>query len=434
MIRVAQMICNYKNHKLPISLFILTILFPLQIPYSSAQESEKNKDEGLKPNKLYFMPLPALSYKPAFGFVYGLALSGNMVFGETKDTRLSSVFGSITYSTKKQFLSSLKHTVYTNHDKWMLIGDWRFYESSQPTYGLGTGPQSEIFLSENEESFELGDYKDGVDLAELMEFRLIRINQLFLRQIKIGFFGGIGYAYERYANIQDELLDLESDPERISNHYAYSLTHNVDPLQYTMSGPSAALIFDTRDNINNPYRGRLVSMQFNQALKSLGSERNFSRISLEYRDYFNVSTKVERNLIAVWSLVQITPSGTPPYMFLPALGWDQLQRSGRGNPQGRFRGENLFYLEAEYRFRIPMKVKMPLVNKEGNYMGGVLFANTTSTSSKDLDVDLFNYIRPSAGVGLRFMFNKATRSNVSFDYGISSDGLGAFYFNLNEYF
>jgi hypothetical protein len=32
--------------------------------------------------------------------------------------------------------------------------------------------------------------------------------------------------------------------------------------------------------------------------------------------------------------------GSPPYLELPAIGWDTYQRSGRGYPEGRVRGEN----------------------------------------------------------------------------------------------
>ena len=53
-------------------------------------------------------------------------------------------------------------------------------------------------------------------------------------------------------------------------------------------------------------------------------------------------------VFAVWATTWFT-FGTPPYLELPAIGWDTYQRSGRGYPQGRVRGENQIYLEGEYR-------------------------------------------------------------------------------------
>ncbi|MEN2280752.1 BamA/TamA family outer membrane protein [Algoriphagus sp. SE2] len=382
----------------------------------------------VKPNKLYLIPLPALSYNPAFGFIYGVAASSNILIGDSKDTKLSSGFLNATYSSKKQLILSLKTTIYSNHNNWILLGDWRFLDSSQPTYGLGTGIQSEILVTEMQDGFELGDYKDGVDLAELMEFNLIRFHQIALKRIKNSLYAGLGYHLDRYSNIQDNLLDLESDPPRITNHFAYNTLHEFDLEEYTISGPSLNAILDTRDNVNFPFKGRYAFLQYRFLPGWLGSEKSTHSWWLEYRQYWNVSQKVERNTIAFWAFANITPFGKLPYMGLPALGWDQLGRSGRAYPQGRFRGENLFYSEVEYRFRIP------LLNKNPDFLGGVVFANTTSASSLDQDLKLFQTVKGGAGVGLRFMFQKATRSNVTLDYGIGADGKGAIYFNLNEYF
>ncbi|WP_373398329.1 BamA/TamA family outer membrane protein [Algoriphagus halophilus] len=301
-------------------------------------------------------------------------------------------------------------------------------DSSQPTYGLGTGKQTEILVNEKQDGFELGDYKDGVDLAELMEFDLIRFHQVALRQVTQDLYAGLGYHIDRYTKIQDNLLDLESDPPRITNHFAYNTIHDFDLEKYTITGPSLNAVLDTRDNVNFPIKGRYAFAQYRFLPHWLGSDKSSHAWWLEYRQYWNVSKKVERNTIALWAYANITPYGKLPYMGLPALGWDQLGRSGRAYPQGRFRGENLFYSELEYRFRIP------LLNKNPDFLGGVIFANSTSASSLDQDVKLFQSFKGGAGVGLRFMFQKATRSNVAIDYGIGADRKGAIFFNLNEYF
>ena len=67
-------------------------------------------------------------------------------------------------------------------------------------------------------------------------------------------------------------------------------------------------------------------------------------------------------------------------------------------------------------------------------MGAVLFANMTTASASDLDVQLFDYLKMGGGAGLRFMMNRDTRANITLDYGIGADGKGAIYFGLNEYF
>ena len=412
----------------PVKRISTLLLCHLLVTFSFAQTEEHESKKEVKQGKLYFIPLPALGYNPVTGFMFGVAAAGSMSIGDPADTRLSSGMFTATYTTKEQLLITLKTTIYTKQDQWILMGDKRLFLSSQPTYGLGTGPQSEILLTEDGENFELGDYLDGVDEGELMEFNLFRFHETALRKIRPGLYIGVGYHFDTYWNIQDQLLDQESDPPYITNHYAYSTVHDFDPEGYTLSGPSINAIFDTRDNINYPYTGRYAFLQFRVLPTWLGSDQSASSLWLEYRNYFGLSKKVPRNLIAIWSYLNLTTSGRLPYMGLPSLGWDQFGKSGRAYPQGRFRGENLFYLEAEYRFRLPISKKHP------ERFGGVVFANATTASATDLDVKLFQYFKPGTGVGLRFMLNEATRSNIAFDYGIGADGKGAFYFNINEYF
>jgi len=109
-------------------------------------------------------------------------------------------------------------------------------------------------------------------------------------------------------------------------------------------------------------------------------------------------------------------------MDLPAVGWDQFGRSGRAYTQGRFRGEDVIYGEVEYRAHI------------WKWLGGVLFANSTTATSKDADIKLFNSNDYGYGMGLRFMVDKRARTNINLDYAWGKYGESAFYLNLNETF
>jgi hypothetical protein len=149
---------------------------------------------------------------------------------------------------------------------------------------------------------------------------------------------------------------------------------------------------------------------------------------LEYRDYFNLSVEVPRHMIAFWTFSNITTSGKLPYMTLPAIGWDPMGRSGRGYPQGRLRGENLYYAELEYR--VPIR----LIPKKADLLGAVLFANMTSATAKDREVELFEYWKPGVGLGLRIMMQKESRANLTIDYGWGAEGSRGLFLNLNEYF
>lgn len=132
-----------------------------------------------------------------------------------------------------------------------------------------------------------------------------------------------------------------------------------------------------------------------------------------------------RHMIGFWTYGWFVTSGDVPYLDLPAVGWDQFGRSGRAYTQGRFRGEDLWYGETEYRF--------PL-QKENETFGGVVFINATSASSRLNDIDLFQYVDLAYGAGLRIMINKKSRTNLNLDFAWGKYGAQGFYLGLNEVF
>ena len=111
-------------------------------------------------------------------------------------------------------------------------------------------------------------------------------------------------------------------------------------------------------------------------------------------------------------------------MILPATAYDQRSRSARGFTQGRFRGNNLVYGEAEYRFPI---------SRCNGLWGGVLFVNATTASTPKQQSKLFESVRPGYGLGFRLMVDKKTRTNLAIDFGFGDKSTG-FYLAASETF
>ena len=360
--------------------------------------------------------------------MFGLAPGASWFMGEPSDTHISSFLGTFIYTTNKQWILTAKANTFLNHDSWNLLTDIRFFITSQPTYGLGTGPQSAKPVSDGFIEYTDNPY-DPIDVDQMMEFNYFRFHQTVLKRYKnTRIFGGLGYHMDRHYNIQDNLLDLDpndGDGEVITSHYAYSLGNGFDPLEYTLSGLSFNLLYDSRDNAVNPYSGRYAFANIRVNEEFWGSDQNSSILWLEYRDYFHVDKKRPRHLIGFWTYGWFVIGGHVPYMDLPAIGWDQFGRSGRAYTQGRFRGENLMYIETEYRFPLQK-------NKET--FGGVVFINATTANNFDADIALFDYVDPAYGIGLRIMINKTSRTNLNIDYAWGKYGAHGFYFGLNEVF
>jgi hypothetical protein len=107
-----------------------------------------------------------------------------------------------------------------------------------------------------------------------------------------------------------------------------------------------------------------------------------------------------------------------------SISYDQMNSSGRGYAQGRYRGEDFVYGEMEYRFPI---------SPHSHILGGVLFTNVSTVSNRDMNIPLFGYFQPAAGAGIRIMVGKNDRTNIAIDFGIGNMSNGL-YFQTQEVF
>jgi hypothetical protein len=409
----------------------LTLVIALMLAGDHAfgqNDSTDAKSSSKIDHQLRIIPLPAIAANPTAGWMFGVAPGATWFMGDPSDTHISSFLGTLIWTTNRQWIITAKANTFLNHDSWNLLTDFRYFITSQPTYGLGTGPQSAKPISSGFIEYSDNPY-DPITTAQMMEFNYVRIHQTAMRRYQESYFyAGLGYHYDYHYKIQDNLLDLDpndGDGEALTSHYVYSTANGFDPTSYTLSGVSLNLLYDSRDNAVNPYSGRFAFANIRLNPEFLGSDQYSSLLWLEYRDYIHFDPKRPRHLLGFWSYGWFQLGKPTPYMDLPAVGWDQFGRSGRAYTQGRFRGENLMYFESEYRFPL-------LRNKE--FLGGVVFVNATTASNKTANINLFRYLDPAAGVGLRVMINKTSRANLNIDYAWGKYGAQGFYFGLNEVF
>jgi len=410
------------------SILLIIILFNSSILFAQKANNVKVKEEPQK-GKVYFSPLPVIAVNPTYGVMYGLAASTSMFVGEPSNTRMSTSLGTLTYSTKKQLMFTFKTNMYLAEDNWILLGDWRYFNTSQPTYGLGTGPQSVKLAPGSGYEYKDGMFSEPVPDAQLMKFKYLRFHETVLKKIQTNFYAGIGYHLDIHSDIKDNLLNPDTIPQVITSHYAYSTHYGYNPEKYTLSGISLNAMYDSRDNAATPYKGMYALITFRYNPEFLGSSQNASSLWVEYRDYISLSKKPQpSHMLAFWVYGNFQTSGHLPYLDLPALGWDQFGRSGRAYTQGRFRGENLVYSELEYR------IHLLGIKKNPDFMGAVAFVNTTTASNKDANIALFQYMNFGYGVGLRFMMNKTSRTNITLDYAWGAYGAQGLFLNVNETF
>jgi hypothetical protein len=370
-----------------------------------------------KINNFKWVPLPAVGSNPANGWMFGLAPSATWYMGNPLDTKMSNLVGNFLYTTKKQWIFSARSNVFLDKNSWILVGDWRYFITSQPTFGLGSGAPNEL----GEDPNLLGVYQG----EQQMDFSLIRFYETVLKRVGTSnFYLGMGYHFDRHSKIEN-FIDEETSPTLEFAHDFYNRALGFDTESYTLSGITLNAILENRDVAVSPYEKNFALLSYKINPTFLGSDQSSSTILMDYRHYFNLSKIRKRHLIAVWGYGNFLVSGNLPYMNLPSIGWDMFGRGGRAYAQGRFRGESMVYSEAEYRF--------PLQKKKETF-GGTVFVNAASFSSRTVNEKLLTNVNPGYGVGLRVMINKQNRTTITADYGWGQKGNSGFYLNVNETF
>lgn len=383
-------------------------------PVKSLPDVFKKKDSVLnvKPVKNSFLVLiPIIGSQPATGFLFGA--TGQYTFkGKKKEDKYSTINLSASYTTMHQVLINAKNSLLLNHNRLYMSGDWRYYIFSQSNYGLG----SDIIPPPWRDS----DFSIA-SLEEPMEYKYLKFHQTASFKVSDNFFIGGGVHLDGYTNIVDKYLDEANG--NLTYHYMYNQKYGFNNSEYYVNGVSFNMVFDSRDNQVNPNHGWYGNINY-RANPALGKNQAASSVLFgEYRYFKPLSKTNLQHVLGFWAYTQVLLGGNVPYLNLPAIGWDQRSRGGKGYTQGLIRGQNIAYFETEYRFPISCN----------QLFSGTVFANLTTASDKDRNVKLFQYVQPAAGIGFRILIDKATRTNLIMNYawGRHSD---AFYLNAGETF
>jgi outer membrane protein assembly factor BamA len=374
----------------------------------------KKKDSVyvVKPTKNnFFLVIPAIGSQPATGFFFG-GVAQYTFKGKQESDKYSIANLGITYTTKKQLLVNVKNNILLKNNRIFLSGDYRLYIFSQPNYGLGT----DIIPNHSKKNnFSIDS------IAQPMDYDYFKFHQTVSFEVYKNFYVGGGINLDWYSSIKDKDLDVENG--QYTYHYDYSQKHGFSDLEYFLNGVSFNLVYDSRDNQVNSTRGWFanINYRFNPVLFN---NQDYSNVLYaEYRHFIPVSSKDARYILAFWTYGQFVTRGKVPYLNLPAIGWDQRSRSGEGYTQGLFRGNGLIYLSTEFRFPITCN----------QMFSGTVFTNFVTASNVDNNTALFKSVQPTAGIGLRILIDKKTRTNLILDYAWGNNSKG-FYLNAGETF
>ena len=149
---------------------------------------------------------------------------------------------------------------------------------------------------------------------------------------------------------------------------------------------------DTRDHVQYPTRGMFLNFK-NQFYRSwVGSDYEFERYIITYNQFFKLSKKDDKQVLAMRANLNIA-AGDVPFEGQTVVGGDDI----RGYSQGKYRNDQVYTLQAEYRWNFYKR------------WGMVAFAGVASAVEKLADIP-DNDILPGVGAGTAFQ-NAALRKN-----------------------
>jgi hypothetical protein len=374
---------------------------------------KKNDTIPKPPKKKNIALLPGLGYNPSFGFLVGITIAGGMQLGNKENTTYSAfnLAGSIT--TKGNITLRARHNISAPGNLWNFQGDWQITNMGVEDYGLGIPITKTRGFAFNELSTK------EVDSSFPIRYTYVKLFEKVYRSIGKYLYAGGGISFDMMFSIDDKKLStIPNTP-----HQKYSLEHGFDTTKYSANGFIIGFLYNSRDHPNRPYKGLYADITFRFNQTWLGSKQNSTLAMYDIRKYWSLSRKNPEHVIALWHWATYTLGGALPYLQLPGTAGDMYQRSGRGYTFGRFKGPSFAAFELEWRFPVT----------SNKLISGVIYCNM-QTAADDHNTKVFERWAPAAGIGVRILFNKYSRTNLSLDFARGRYGSLGLFSGLNEVF
>lgn len=343
-----------------------------------------NQTEAEQPQLLIY---PTLAYAPETTWEIGF--SSLYVYYAKRDTinRLSEINAFTFFTLENQYGLWFDHAIYTDQDKWFLLGKLRFQSFPLYYHGIGTDAPEQ--------------YTARVDANQIF------IKERFLRKVKKNLFVGLELEYQSLSSVDFVLKEPTAFFDvPLGNDGSRNL------------GLGLGLVQDTRHNVLNVRDGFFSELAFLHSNPAWSSTYQFTSIQSDTRFYKPIG---KNNVLAAQLLGQFN-FGDVPFNQLAQLGGESIMR---GYYFGRYRDYNQLATQVEYRM-------LPLPLGFTNRIGAAVFASSGTVFREATDLSMPN-LKFSAGAGLRFFLFPKKDIWTRVDYAWTREG-GGFYIMIGEAF
>jgi hypothetical protein len=335
-----------------------------------------NDTNNLSSPKL--MNYPTLAFSPETNWEIGL--SSLYIYSANRDlkNRLSEVKAFTFYTLEKQYGIWLDHALYSDQNKWFLLGKARFQSFPLLFHGIGVNTPKEHIAR--------------------IDGNFTYFKERILREIIPNLYTGLE-------------LDIQ-----ILNKVSYQNTTNlfVKPNGgngSTNVGLGWGLIYNNIHNILNPRKGIFSEWGFISYSSYLGSDYQLSSYLIDNRFYF----PIKKNNVLAFQLQGQFSNGNTPFNLLSLMGGESLMR---GYYLGRYRDNHMIASQIEYRI-LPFSFSK-------RWGASMFFAAGEVFSS--LDKFEIKNLLPTAGAGLRFLLFPEKDIYTRLDFAFTEEGSGVYFF------
>lgn len=350
----------------------LTIIF-LCFSLSSAGQGVTDSTKSSS-----FAAIPYINYNNTLGTSFGLLGQVYYPINKADTISPSSSSGVIgLYTTNKSYFVTAFQRLYLNEDRWRILA------------ALGFG-------NFNYEYWQDLPFNDGtfIGFGTGANFGFLRVERKVYKNLYLGFQGIFSETITDF-----DLPDFVPDTLRTDKR-------NMNSLGYSIN-------LDNREHQINPYGGYNIEFKNIFYRKWMNSGNNFEQFQFIYNHFYKIKNK--RNILATRMTASIA-TGDVPFQGQSVVGQDDI----RGYSNGKYRNNQVYAIQAEYRWRFYKK------------FGMVGFAGVAS-AVKDFN-DLFSSeLLPGVGVGIRYMMIEKERVNIGLDVAKGKDDWGL-YFRIGESF
>ncbi len=327
-----------------------------------------------KEKKIGILPVPTFGYAPETKFYAGVVSLFTLKHWSDSVTRVSTAKIEASYTQNKQFTSELSFNLFSRKEKFNTEGavSWRHF----PEFWWGMGNTS---------------LNSALTLYDAKRFEIdMRVSRKYRRYCFVGL---------RYKMMWIYGIDNATITDN-------GLLNAVGTEGGIYNGIGPTLNIDNRKNILNPRQGYFLRVSALAFPQTATSASRFLKIETELRKY--ISLRKNKDVLAFHFYSQLNP-GSPPFRLTGLLGSD---RDMRGYYQGRFRDQYYFSIQSEYRLHLVWRLGLAAFVGAGD-VGGQFSQNS------------FDSIKPSYGLGLRFLTIKEDDVNLRVDvaFGRQTQGI-----------